>query len=111
MAEDKKRELPFDQVECLACSFKNLSTISNLWGLDKLVKLQLDNNRIGKIENLSHLVGEELLGICLAMSSTQGIHALVLLVLLSSAGGVHASSDILKRWDAPIRARPKHVSL
>lgn len=46
-------------MESLACSFKNLSKISNLWGLDKLVKLQLDNNRIEKIENLSHLVGEQ----------------------------------------------------
>jgi hypothetical protein len=56
LAEDKKRELAFEQVEAAAFSFKNLSKISNLWGLDKLVKLQLDNNRIGKIENLGHLV-------------------------------------------------------
>lgn len=56
MAEDKKRELAFEQVEAAAFSFKNLSKISNLWGLDKLVKLQLDNNRIEKIDNLGHLV-------------------------------------------------------
>jgi Leucine-rich repeat (LRR) protein len=43
-------------VEQAAFSFKSLSKISNLWGLDKLVKLQLDNNRIEKIENLNHLV-------------------------------------------------------
>lgn len=56
LAEDKKRELPFEQVDTAAFSFKNLAKISNLWGLDKLVKLQLDNNRIEKIENLRHLV-------------------------------------------------------
>lgn len=43
-------------MEAAAFSFKNLSRISNLWGLDKLCKLQLDNNRIEKIENLGHLV-------------------------------------------------------
>ena len=58
LAEDKKRELPFEQVEAAAFSFKNLSRISNLWGLDKLVKLQLDNNRLERIENLGHLVGD-----------------------------------------------------
>jgi hypothetical protein len=57
LAEDKKRELAFEQVEVAAFSFRGLSSISNLWGLDKLVKLQLDNNRIQRIENLGHLVG------------------------------------------------------
>lgn len=56
LAEDKKRELPNELVEQAAFSFKNLSKISNLWGLESLVKLQLDNNRIERIENLQHLV-------------------------------------------------------
>jgi hypothetical protein len=56
LAEDKKRELPLGQVDTAAFSFKNLAKISNLWGLEKLVKLQLDNNRIEKIQNLGHLV-------------------------------------------------------
>lgn len=56
LAEDKKRELAFEQVEIAAFSFRGLASINNLWGLDKLVKLQLDNNRIQRIENLGHLV-------------------------------------------------------
>jgi len=48
--------ISFSQVECVQCSFKKLARITNLWGLDNLVKLQLDNNVITKIENLSHLV-------------------------------------------------------
>lgn len=41
----------------LALSFRSLARIQNLRGLDSLVKLQLDNNRIERIEGLSHLVG------------------------------------------------------
>jgi Leucine-rich repeat (LRR) protein len=49
-------------VECAALSFRALARISNLTGLDKLVKLQLDNNRITAIENLGHLVSCTLQG-------------------------------------------------
>ena len=37
-------------------SFKHIVRIDNLHGLEKLVKLQLDNNMITKIENLDHLI-------------------------------------------------------
>lgn len=55
-AEEKQQTLTFKQVECAAFSFKSLARIDNLWGLTKLIKLQLDNNHLQKIENLSHLV-------------------------------------------------------
>lgn len=55
-AEDKKRTIPLREVECLAYSFKSIAKIDNLNGLDSLVKLQLDNNQIAKIENIGHLV-------------------------------------------------------
>lgn len=55
-AANKKRTMPFRDVECLAFSFKNLACVDNLRGLDTLTKLQLDNNQITKIENLAHLV-------------------------------------------------------
>ncbi|KIY99489.1 hypothetical protein MNEG_8472 [Monoraphidium neglectum] len=56
LADDKRRQLPFSEVEALAFSFKNLARIANLRGLDSLTKLQLDNNRIERIENISHMV-------------------------------------------------------
>ncbi len=55
--EARKQHCPFNQMEHLDFSFQKLWHIQNLNGLDGLVKLQLDNNRIEKIENLSHLVG------------------------------------------------------
>lgn len=48
--------MPMLQVESLSFSFKALNKISNLKCLDNLVKLQLDNNQIAKIEKLDHLV-------------------------------------------------------
>ena len=48
---------------CVFCSqllsYQNILKIDNLVGFDKLVKLQLDNNIIEKIENLSHLTSLE----------------------------------------------------
>jgi hypothetical protein len=38
--------------------------INNLVGLDSLVKLKLDNNKIWKIQNLEHLVNLQWLGTC-----------------------------------------------
>ena len=43
------------QVKVLLLSYMNILKIDNLVGFDKLVKLQLDNNIIEKIENLGHL--------------------------------------------------------
>jgi len=49
------KTIPFDEVEWLKLSFKNIVRIENLMGLTKLTKLQLDNNHIKFIENLDHL--------------------------------------------------------
>lgn len=54
--EDKKKNITFRDVECLAFSFKGLAKIDNLKGLEGLTKLQLDNNNITKIEKLANLV-------------------------------------------------------
>jgi hypothetical protein len=43
------------QARVLLLSYQNILKIDNLVGFDKLVKLQLDNNIIEKIENLGHL--------------------------------------------------------
>ena len=44
--------------------------INNLVGLDQLVKLKLDNNKIWKIQNLDHLVNLQWLGAFIAFSSS-----------------------------------------
>lgn len=54
-SEDDKQRESFRDVTCLLLSYKNVIKIDNLYGFDKLVKLQLDNNIIEKIENLGHL--------------------------------------------------------
>ena len=46
---------PLQQVKTLLLSYQNILKINNLVGFDKLVKLQLDNNIIEKIEHLSQL--------------------------------------------------------
>ena len=51
----KKEVVAFREVKCLHLSYQNVLKIDNLVGFDKLVKLQLDNNIIEKIENLGHL--------------------------------------------------------
>jgi Leucine-rich repeat (LRR) protein len=52
----KRASMPFREVQELMFSYRDLVRIDNLLGLDKLTKLNLDCNRITKIENLSHLV-------------------------------------------------------
>jgi Leucine-rich repeat (LRR) protein len=54
--EEKRQTMPFREVSHLAFSFKNILKVENLQGLDNLVKLQMDNNVIQRIENLDHLV-------------------------------------------------------
>lgn len=44
------------EVDTLMISFKNVQRMDSLLGLERLTKLQLDNNVINKIENLAHLV-------------------------------------------------------
>lgn len=57
--ETKKEATAFREVKCLLLSYQNILKIDNLVGFDKLIKLQLDNNIIEKIENLGHLVNLE----------------------------------------------------
>jgi hypothetical protein len=42
-------------VQCIMFSYKHLARIDNLFGVDNVTKLHLDNNNITKIENLGHL--------------------------------------------------------
>ena len=58
---------PFTEVNHLIFSFKNILKIDNLIGFDRLVKLQLDNNIIEKVENLSHLSNLEWLDLSFNM--------------------------------------------
>ena len=55
---DKNNE-PIWHLSHLSLSYKNVIEIDNLKGMDKLIKLQLDNNIICKIQNLDHLVNLE----------------------------------------------------
>lgn len=57
VAEEKRKQLPFNEVEALALSFRRLARITSLHGFDKLTRLRLDNNRIARIEGIGHLVG------------------------------------------------------
>lgn len=52
----EKNDDPLWNLTHLALSFKNIIEIDNLKGLEKLQKLQLDNNIICKIQKLDHLV-------------------------------------------------------
>jgi hypothetical protein len=56
LAEERRRQVPLREAEALALSFRRLARVSNLGGLDGLTKLQLDNNRIERIEGIAHLV-------------------------------------------------------
>jgi len=51
-----KNDEPLWSLTHLALSYKNIIEIDNLQGMDRLMKLQLDNNIITKIEGLDHLV-------------------------------------------------------
>eukprot|EP00960_Hanusia_phi_P049833 759816-Hanusia_phi.AAC.5 len=63
LSEEKKREfkqeIAIEDIQALSFSFQNILKIDNLYGLFALVKLQLDNNIIEKIENISHLTNLE----------------------------------------------------
>ena len=52
----EKEKEPIWNLEHLALSYKNVWIIDNLKGMEKLQKLQLDNNIIQVIQNLDHLV-------------------------------------------------------
>ena len=51
--EDKTKQIALREVDTLICSFRNILKIDNLMGLENLVKLQLDNNVISKIQTWS----------------------------------------------------------
>lgn len=57
--QDRLRQLAqtmeLSGVQCLMFSYRYLARIDNLYGMDNITKLHLDNNNITKIENLSHL--------------------------------------------------------
>ena len=57
--ETGNKALTFREVRCLLLSYQNILKIDNLVGFDRLVKLQLDNNIIEKIEHLDHLTSLE----------------------------------------------------
>jgi len=54
-----KDDIPLWDLAHLSLSYKNIIDIDNLRGMEKLRKLQLDNNIIYKIQNLEHLVNLE----------------------------------------------------
>jgi len=57
--EKTQHEIEWHEVKCLSFSYRDILGINNLVGLDQLVKLKLDNNKIWKIQNLGHLVNLE----------------------------------------------------
>lgn len=74
LAEERRKQVVFKEVEALAFSFRNLARISSLGGLDRLTRLRLDNNRLTRIEGVAHLVGRRHrgLGPCCAASWARG---------------------------------------
>ncbi|CAI2362369.1 unnamed protein product [Moneuplotes crassus] len=54
-----KDDTPLWEFTHLALSYRNIIDIDNLKGMEKLRKLQLDNNIIYKIQNLDHLINLE----------------------------------------------------
>ena len=56
------REVALRDAGSLALSFRNVLKIDNLVGFERLVKLELDNNIIERIENIGHLTSLETAG-------------------------------------------------
>mmetsp|Transcript_19123 Transcript_19123/g.32856 ORF Transcript_19123/g.32856 Transcript_19123/m.32856 type:complete len:526 (+) Transcript_19123:171-1748(+) len=82
--EEKRKSIAFREVECLAFSFKSISKIDSLKGLDNLTKLQLDNNQLTTITNLAHLVNLTWLDLSFnQICKIEGLLKLVKLVDLS----------------------------
>ncbi|KAL6758622.1 hypothetical protein V8C86DRAFT_2592714 [Haematococcus lacustris] len=82
--DEKRRNMHFKDIECLAFSFRGLARIDNLKGLHSLTKLQLDNNQIAKIENLDHLTNLTWLDLSFnKITKIQGLDHLTKLVDLS----------------------------
>uniref|UniRef100_A0A7S0R7I6 Dynein regulatory complex subunit 3 n=1 Tax=Chlamydomonas leiostraca TaxID=1034604 RepID=A0A7S0R7I6_9CHLO len=82
--EEKKRNIAFREIECLAFSFKSIAKIDNLKGLEGLTKLQLDNNQLTKIENMAHLTNLTWLDLSFnKVTKIEGLETLTKLVDLS----------------------------
>eukprot|EP01083_Nonionella_stella_P103872 297147_1 len=54
--EEQDEPTDLQSITSLILSFRNIYKIDNLKGFENLVKLQLDNNVISRIENMEHLV-------------------------------------------------------
>mmetsp|Transcript_40907 Transcript_40907/g.83700 ORF Transcript_40907/g.83700 Transcript_40907/m.83700 type:complete len:526 (-) Transcript_40907:117-1694(-) len=100
--EDKKKELKTEtelhDIKALSFSFQNILKIDNLDGLFSLVKLQLDNNIIEKIENIGHLTNLEWLD--LSFNNIQHIEGLETLVKLTDLSLFNNQIDKLQNLDA-----------
>mmetsp|Transcript_55839 Transcript_55839/g.132503 ORF Transcript_55839/g.132503 Transcript_55839/m.132503 type:complete len:528 (+) Transcript_55839:265-1848(+) len=85
LPDEKKKEMKTEtelhDIKALSFSFQNILKIDNLAGLHSLVKLQLDNNIIEKIENIDHLVNLEWLD--LSFNNIQHIQGLATLTKLT----------------------------
>ena len=77
--EEKRKTIMLRDVETLCFSFKNILRIDNFHGLNKLTKLQLDNNIIDKVCNLESLVRTELLCLLLLLVPLSPLSSLPLL--------------------------------
>jgi len=79
-----KDDTPLWDFTHLALSYKNIIDIGNLKGMEKLRKLQLDNNIIYKIQNLDHLVNLEWLDLSFnQIEKIEGLNSLTKLTDLS----------------------------
>ena len=97
-------------LQALSFSFKNILKIDNLQGLFALVKLQLDNNIIEKIENISHLTNLEWLD--LSFNNISRIEGLDSLLKLTDLSLFNNRSHLEVIWQCPfcrIRAYPNNV--
>lgn len=79
-----KDDVPLWDLTHLSLSYQNIIDIDNLKGMEKLKKLQLDNNIIYKIQNLDHLVNLEWLDLSFnQIEKIEGLDTLTKLTDLS----------------------------
>ena len=79
-----KDDTPLWELSHLSLSYKNIIEIDNLQGLDRLQRLQLDNNIICQIKGLDHLVNLEWLDLSFNMiEKIEGLDKLTKLTDLS----------------------------
>lgn len=79
-----KNDMPLWELTHLSLSYKNIIEIDNLQGMDRLQKLQLDNNIICRIQGLDHLVNLEWLDLSFNLiERVEGLEKLTKLTDLS----------------------------